>query len=249
MYYLYEKPAKILSLSHLAHILIFDSHRPSVVVNSSFVSWRCITTHSTIKITHTIKTTLMKSLAVAAVAGLMAVASNSQAALIPGACQDIKDLPSGANNPTGEFAWMSSIYPGKLNGSFRKYNPGSNVVDDFGDLEAPLGDTLTVAGVVINGAKLSFDDQEPFYYLVKASTERCAYYYDGVGAVVDFLNPIVNKGKPRDYSHVTFFGMTFFGIKGDGDIPTVPEGGTSVALLGLALTGLGAARRFMGKKA
>jgi hypothetical protein len=52
---------------------------------------------------------------------------------------------------------------------------------------------------------------------------------------------------PGQFGTGGFSSIDFFKCTGDDDTPGVPEGGTSVALLGLTLAGLGAARRFTKK--
>lgn len=67
-----------------------------------------------------------------------------------------------------------------------------------------------------------------------------AYYLDGVGGDVLGLPTNANGGAVGGFSSARYFGLT--------STNSVPEGGASVALLGLALAGLGLARSFLGKR-
>lgn len=178
------------------------------------------------------------------VAALALAATAAQAGLVQiGPCPD-----PFSGNPTAEFnrllALITSADP-QPNGSFIKYNQGVSQVDDSGDLLTPFTDSITVPGVNISGSNLHFDATDPLYFLVKAGTEQCFYYYDGVGDV-DLVNPLVNVNprgisNPRDYSHVTFFGIT---PDDPNPNPTpVSDTGTTLALLGLGMVGVAGARR------
>ncbi len=191
--------------------------------------------------------TLVASLALAASLALVTTASHAGLVAIGPQPDEF------AGNPTSELnRLLSYLDSGDLqpNGSFIKYNPGVNVVDSSGDLLAAFDDSITVPGITISGANLAFTDTTPLYFLVKAGTQQSIFFYDGLGDV-SLLNPIVNgSGIPKDYSHVTFFGI---------DVPTptptpptfhdqpptdrVPDGGATVMLMGFGLLGVAGIRR------
>lgn len=181
---------------------------------------------------------------------LAATAATTHAGLVT-----IGPQPDGfAGNPTSEFnRLLSYLDSGDLapNGAFIKYNPGFNQIAGSGDLLTPFDDSLTVPGVNISGANLSFLATTPLYFLVKAGTQQSIFFYDGIGDV-SLLDPIVNgRGIPRNYSHVTFFGIDVPPpppppipppIPPDHG-PRVPDGGTTLPLLSLGILGLWAMRR------
>jgi hypothetical protein len=122
------------------------------------------------------------------------------------------------------------------------------------------------------------DDVDPPYFLTPGSNVPTSGLSEAVGGTLNDDGdpqadgfPEIDLGCGYEYLHVKFGQDSFFfyiaGLEGVNEIdlsldqqgvshfnlynPTdcVPEGGASVALLGLGLAGLGATRRFMSKKA
>ncbi|HXG48461.1 MAG TPA: VPDSG-CTERM sorting domain-containing protein [Methylomirabilota bacterium] len=82
---------------------------------------------------------------------------------------------------------------------------------------------------------LSIDVTGWEYLMVKWANDSYYYYVGGLTGTHTVVNDVVfnNKGKPQDASHYRFFGGTH----------GVPDGGSTLLLLGSVLTGLTLLRR------
>ncbi len=85
------------------------------------------------------------------------------------------------------------------------------------------------------------------YLLVKWANIDTFYYIGGLTGFNTVTNDVVfnPNQRPQDASHYVFYNQT---TPGTGGTPGVPDGGTTLALLGGSLLGLGSLRRLMLKK-
>jgi hypothetical protein len=112
-------------------------------------------------------------------------------------------------------------------GNFGQYFTITVVDGNTWDVEWHLsGSGFTLDGVLIKDGSVDMGDTQHFRFYGVSSDETT----DGSGTV-EFVNPT------RNISHVVFFGSP-----GNG----VPDGGSTLMLLGAALSGLGFLRRFIG---
>lgn len=121
----------------------------------------------------------------------------------------------------------------RLNDAIDAYNAfhGTSypeAVNHLGQVQTPSGPTsitIDFAANPVNYLMLKWDGRNVFYYVG-----------DEVGSVTFDNTLVLNRnGKPEGLSHYALFDRQ------DGH--TVPDGGATVVLLGLALTGLGLIRR------
>jgi hypothetical protein len=188
------------------------------------------------------KNTLLKTLALAAslfITGTMASASLIPQGLIPQggnsnpsteiaqieANSTLEDLVYLArydfsDNGGGSWSYGDPIFTGLFTATQYTGNPATSTVT--WDL---TGTGYTLEAVVTKTARESLN-----LYTV-ADDQK----------IKDLVGQDVNFPGKDSISHISFYG--------NRGTTNVPEGGASVALLGLALGGLGAARRFMVKKA
>lgn len=220
--------------------MINDSHRLTVYVASfPLPELATNTTH-----THnqpTMKKTLIKSLALAAVAGFLALAPSAQAVFIPSPSFN----GAGVNDSDAAMQRLTGI--DCLEQLYKDDGQESGDVDLF-ETDLDAGNSTTVI-LDYTGTGSFFDMYSHGYIVVKGGSNdpRWVYYslagWDGIENIqvtnADLADN--NQGKKPGVSHVSVYGCE--------GTTNVPEGGASVALLGLALGGLGAARRFMVKKA
>lgn len=188
--------------------------------------------------------TLFKSLAAAAVAGFLAVAPDAQGVILTYIGNySGNDSENGQGNTTSiNDLFDDDCEPLSL--TYRS-NSGTNGQEagetdwfdvDFDPDNDPQTATLSFENITLG----EFNSLTWTYAVVKGGSGFALYSISdwSFGQDIEFDNDdIDNKG----ISHVTLYTC-------EGGT-TVPEGGTSVALLGLALAGVGAARRFMSRKA
>ena len=179
------------------------------------------------------KHTLIKSLALAAVAGFI---STAQAAFIPSPA-----LPGTGVNDSAAVMQRLTGYD-CLEQLYKDDGPETGLIDLF-ETDLVAGTSTTVI-LDYTGTGSFFDSYSHGYIVVKGGRGWVYYSLEGWDGTEDIQvsnadlvgnNP--NGNKPA-ISHVSVYGCE------GGD---VPEGGASVALLGLGLAGLGAARRFTKK--
>jgi hypothetical protein len=161
-------------------------------------------------------------------------------------------LPTGLGNPAGETAFVNSETGTTQTYLNKSDNPGSNpgVWDNSGAVDSShFNVTYNFTGTDALTATISWDlTGTGFllnYVLVKDGSAP------GGGAFYYALYPVsadeglmgsgtvqVNANASRNISHISFFGT-------EGG--TVPDGGTTAALLGLGLSGLAALRAKFGR--
>jgi len=120
-------------------------------------------------------------------------------------------------------------------GATETYETGTNNYDgtlSTGTQSGAVGDNDPIPNVAgAEYALVKYDGQNAGYVLFNV-----ADFDGGSGDLPEFSFPIWGKEEQYRVSHVTTFG---------GKTTTVPDGGATLILLGAALSGLGAARRFM----
>jgi hypothetical protein len=121
------------------------------------------------------------------------------------------------------------------NGNNETYKTGSNDYNatlSTGTQSAAIGDNDPIPNVAGSQyALVKYDGPNAGYVLYNV-----ADFDGGSGNLPEFSYSIWGKAEQYRVSHVTTFG---------GKTTTVPDGGATLILLGAALSGLGAARRFM----
>ncbi len=191
------------------------------------------------------KHTLFKSLAMAAVAGFLAMAPNADAVLLTFIGNfDGNDSENGQGNTTSindlfddDCDPLALIYRSNSGRTGQEAGETAWFDVDFDPNFDPQTAELTFEDITLG----EFNSLDWTYAVVKGGNGFALYSISSwlFGESIDFDNDnIGNKG----ISHVTLYAC-------EGGSTSVPEGGTSVALLGLALAGLGASRRFLSKKA
>ncbi|MFN0127213.1 MAG: hypothetical protein ACKV19_11075 [Verrucomicrobiales bacterium] len=189
------------------------------------------------------KHTLFKSLALAAVAGCLAMAPDAQAVFVPSPLlgtesgnDKVEDLIRLTDKDCLEFIYKDNS-PG----------PDEEGQEDlFSTVFGPDANDPTTATLTYTGPAISLYDWDCAFIVVKGGNNFVYYSLSGWDGDEDIQVtnadlPPNRQGIPPGISHVSIYACE--------GTPTVPEGGTSVALLGLALAGVGAARRFMSRKA
>jgi protein with PEP-CTERM/exosortase system signal len=139
----------------------------------------------------------------------------------------------GSYVPT--FLPANSQYLGKFNAGGPIENGAINI-STYVTVTALSGNTwqiswnLTGSGFTLDGVLIKTGNVKPFGHGYKFFGVSADETLIGSGTVASFKNPV------KDISHITFFGSP------GGQ---VPDGGTTVMLLGAALGALGMARRFL----
>ena len=122
-----------------------------------------------------------------------------------------------------------------LDGQNETYKTGSNDYNatlSTGTQSGPVGDNDPIPNVAGSDyALVKYDGPNAGYVLYNV-----ADFDGGSGNLPEFSYSLWGKAEQYRVSHVTTFG---------GTTTTVPDGGATLILLGAALSGLGAARRFM----
>lgn len=118
-------------------------------------------------------------------------------------------------------------------------NTGSAVAPDANSYTAVFGSNVpavlpdpVVFGTQIQAGALPVNIATPYSYLMAKFGDNSAYYWLGgqTGSLTSIFIPAAFGSTGLGLSHVTLFNRT-----GDGEIPGVPEGGATVALLGAVL--------------
>ena len=118
-------------------------------------------------------------------------------------------------------------------------NTGSAVAPDANSYTAVFGSNVpqvlpdpVVFGTQIQASALPVNIAAPYSYLMAKFGDNSAYYWLGgqTGSLTSIYIPAAFGSTGLGLSHVTLFNRT-----GDGDIPGVPDGGATVALLGAVL--------------
>lgn len=105
----------------------------------------------------------------------------------------------------------------------------------------PNWDNTATANINVNALSLTIDVTGWSYLLIKGPGPQGAYYLyvgDLTGEQLFENAPYANvQGKPQEISHYRLFGAE--------DIPSVPDSGTTVMLMGAGMAALGFARRLI----
>lgn len=149
--------------------------------------------------------------------------------------------PPGGGTPSNEFNWLNELILVGLGNSVPSTNPAGETLNrslnDFGTLTAALTEDKTdpAQGTYIVGS----DD---LYLLGKYGNGAPG----GQASHVWYLGKIAVGTSVSLPSQALSHDTIFTGDR-DDDVPppSVPEGGVALTLLGLALVGLGATRRFI----
>jgi hypothetical protein len=124
------------------------------------------------------------------------------------------------------------------------YQPGFEIPDEF-ILNASFSTNNMVPQTPVS-CGLTLDVTGYEYLHVRIAESSYYYYLNELAGEVSFCNDLDysegNDSLPNTISYYNLIGTTCDECK-------VPEGGTSIALLGLGIAGLGASRRFLVRKA
>jgi hypothetical protein len=147
-----------------------------------------------------------------------------------------------AANPTNETAWANYLIDLGLNADTTVDAPGDDS-DDPERYETNANIDYSSGTDFALGTQHSGTDVTGYtYVLAKYDGQNAGYvlfYVPDYGNTIPQTSDSIwtnKEGKGYDISHFTSFGSK---------TTTVPDGGATLSLLGLALGGLGAARRFM----
>ena len=133
----------------------------------------------------------------------------------------VGDCNAGGQNAEDELACLNaSVIPAYNTDNDPDLDPATFGTDNINTDDNPLEITLDISGY--DYIKLKWDGLWQFYYI------------GGETGEFTFESTVFNdKGQPQELSHYTFFSPR------NG----VPDGGTTLGLLGMALFGLGMLRR------
>jgi hypothetical protein len=191
----------------------------------------------------------LTTLTLAALTGLAMLSSSAHAVSIvltqTGSAYQLGTAVPGT--PSGEAAERSRLV--ELIASFNEGDPNGTVVStpptltlSFGAqtaLQTSLPTLVDGNGVKTEGIQNDSDFVfvAGYEYLMAKFSNSSTYYY--IGNLNLLPGDTVTISSPDDsLSHYTYF---------NAQVTSVPDGGATVMLLGLALGGIGAARRYFGK--
>jgi hypothetical protein len=166
----------------------------------------------------------MKKTTLLAIAALSALTSSLSAATLIGTVTN----PPGGNSAQNELAYLNTLLP-------------ANIADA----------TFGTGNIDVNGEPTSITLNPSGYEYIKLSWGQTWTFYSVIGetANVTFQAPLSGpQGQPQGLSHYTWFNNTDFpmGPSPGPGVPggNVPDGGSTVALLGAGLAVLGLLKKF-----